>query len=173
MPSRHRPPSRYVADTPLAKFLVEQFGGNPNLSELERASKRKGVPLLASSLSRYLAGDDARISPDTVYRLSVMTGLSEEEIRRRVGAQSLRGPGPDAAASAPVDLTDVIERAAQEAAHRAVAEMAQAIVADIAAIVTASDGAIWNEMTDEEKRVAIAFARRTMGRATATDRAAG
>jgi hypothetical protein len=69
---------RFVADTPLARFLHERIG-SMSLQEVERRSKARGVPLLASLLSGYLNGKEA-LSTDTIRRMSVYFDVPESTI---------------------------------------------------------------------------------------------
>lgn len=109
-------PKRYVADTPLARFLIEQFGPDLNISEIERQSTARGVKLLASNLSRYLNGDEG-ISPEIVRRLAVFTGRPEGEIRALLPGSARSACAPDSATRA------LIQEAAREGARAVLAEL--------------------------------------------------
>jgi len=87
---------RFVADTPLARLLVEHLGPNPNLSEIERLSREQGIPLLKSSLSGYLLGTKTTISTETARRLAQFTKTPEELwLRAGNATPASGGVGPD------------------------------------------------------------------------------
>lgn len=102
------------ADTPLARWLRSKIGAT-KLKEIERRSRARGVPILASLLSNYLHGLSAP-KPPTQRRLAAFFEVPVSDVRALVPAAA-PAPGPVSVPSA-----EVVREIARELIPAAVRE---------------------------------------------------
>lgn len=119
------------AATPLAVWLRSQISDTP-LQEIERRSRKAGVPILASSLSDWLH-DEAVPGPRSVRRLATFFNVPEAEV-----VAVLPDPLGDKAAGQESDA-DVV-RGAKDLLLEAVGDLSAETIAALAQVIRETKG---------------------------------